>query len=168
MAASLRVVLPRCHRYLQSVLNLYDELQAVARSFDEGGVPFALCGGLALAVHGHPRATKDIDFIIRPEDSELARKLARTCGFTLSSLPMKFSQSGVEMERVSKIVDGDILMLDLLLANDVLRPVWEGRERVPWGSGTLPVVSRAGLISMKLAAGRPQDLADLARLQESE
>lgn len=155
-------------RYAGAVLNLYSELEALARSFDQAGVPWALCGGMALAVHGHPRATKDIDVIVRPEDVELAKKVARSCGFTLTSLPIKFAASGVEMERVSKIVGQELLMLDLLLANDVLLPVWEDRRRLPWRSGELPVVSRGGLISMKLAAGRPQDLADLAKLQESE
>jgi hypothetical protein len=110
------------------MVSLYEELDALARNLGAAGVEFALCGGVA-----------------------------RSCGFTLSSLP-----------RVSKVVGSDVLMLDFLLAEDALRPVWESRERLPWREGTLPVVSRAALVSMKLAAGRPQDLADLARLQESE
>ena len=150
------------------MLNLYEELRALALAFDAAGVEFALCGGLALAVHGHPRATKDIDLVVPREQVPLAKGVARACGFVLSALPMKFSSSGIEIERVSKIVGTDVLMLDLLIANDVLAPVWQSRLRMPWGAGELPVVSREGLISMKLAAGRPQDLADLAKLQESE
>lgn len=150
------------------MLNLYEELRALALAFDAAGVEFALCGGLALAVHGHPRATKDIDLVVPREQVPLAKGVARACGFVLSALPMKFSSSGIEIERVSKIVGADVLMLDLLIANDVLAPVWQSRLRMPWGAGELPVVSREGLISMKLAAGRPQDLADLAKLQESE
>lgn len=149
------------------MVNLYDELVALARALDAAGVEFALCGGLALAVHGHPRATKDIDLVVRREDVALVKAVARACGFVLESLPMRFESSGVELERVSKVVGADVLMLDLLIANDVLRPAWESRVRVAWGGGELPVVSRQGLIAMKVAAGRPQDLADLARLQES-
>lgn len=148
--------------------SLYEELRTVAAALETAGIEFALCGGLALAVHGHPRATKGIDLIVRREDLGRVRSVARACGFVLESLPMKFSGSGIEIERVSKIVGADVLMLDLLIANDVLAPVFESRVRVPWGDKELPVVSRAGLISMKLTAGRPQDLADLARLQESE
>lgn len=153
---------------LRGVLNLYEELENVTRALTEGGVEFALCGGLALAVHGHPRATKDIDLLVRPEDLQLAKNIARTCGFVLSALPIKFSGSGIELERVSKIIGQDVLMLDLLIVNDVLAPVWESRERLPWGKTQIPVITRAGLISMKLSAARPQDLADLAKLQESE
>ena len=150
------------------MLDLYEELRALTLAFDAAGVEFALCGGLALAVHGHPRATKDIDLIVPREQIPLARSVARACGFVLSALPMKFSSSGIEIERVSKIAGADLLMLDLLIVNETLGPVWESRRRLPWGAGDLSVVSREGLISMKLAAGRPQDLADLAKLQESE
>ena len=149
------------------MVGLYEELEALAAALDAARVDYALCGALALAVHGHPRATRDIDVVIRPEDLPNARTVARSCGFTLDALPMSFAATGVTLERVSKVVGHDVLMLDLLLVNDTLRPVWESRHRVPFGAGTLPVVSRAALISMKLAAGRPQDLADLARLQES-
>ena len=150
------------------MVDLYAELKTLASALDAGGVEFALCGGLALAVHGHPRATKDIDLVVRREDLALARGIARACGFVLGSLPMRFRESGIELERVSKVVGTDVLMLDMLVANDTLRAVWESRRRLPFHGGELPVVSREALISMKIAAGRPQDLADLAKLQESE
>ena len=148
--------------------NLYEELRALATAFDAGGVEYALCGGLALAVHGHPRATKDIDVLVRREQVALARSIARACGFVLASLPVKLPDTGVEIERVSKVVGDDVLMLDLLIANEATLGAWESRRRHAWGGGELAVISREALISMKLAAGRPQDLADLARLAGSE
>jgi hypothetical protein len=150
------------------MVDLYEELRALAQAFDGAGVEFALCGGLALAVHGHPRATKDIDVVIPRAQLPLAKSVARACGFVLTALPVKFADSGVERDRVSRIVGADVLILNFVIANEALGPVWESRLRLPWGQGELPVVSRAALISMKLAAGRPQDLADLAKLQESE
>ncbi|MSP60519.1 MAG: hypothetical protein EXR72_09300 [Myxococcales bacterium] len=149
------------------MLNLYDELDALVGALDRAKVPFALCGAIALAMHGHPRATKDIDMVVRREDLEMAKRVAGACGFVLEALPIKFA-SGIEVERISKITGSDLLMLDLLVVNELLWPVWESRRSLPWRDGReLSVVSREGLISMKLTAGRPQDLADLARLQES-
>ena len=46
------------------VLDLYDELKAVLSALEKAEVPYALCGGLALAVYGHPRATVDIDLLV--------------------------------------------------------------------------------------------------------
>lgn len=59
-------------------------------------------------------------------------------------------------------------MLDLLLVEDPPDAVWHTRTRVPHEGGELSVISSRGLISLKLLAARPQDLADIARLQELE
>lgn len=150
------------------MLNLYEELEGLVAALEAAAIPYALCGGLALALHGHARATKDIDLIVRPEDLPAIKSVARACGFVLESLPMRFKASGIEVQRVSKLAGAEILMLDLLLANEGLRPVFDSRQPFHWRGRTLSVVSRQGLVSMKLAAGRPQDLADLAKLTESE
>ena len=43
------------------MLDLLEELKNVLARLEQDGVPYALCGGLAMAVHGYPRATVDID-----------------------------------------------------------------------------------------------------------
>jgi len=42
------------------------------------------------------------------------------------------------------------------------------RERIAWNEGTLSVVSRDGLITLKLTAGRAQDLVDIQSLTAAE
>ncbi len=142
-------------------------LDAIATSLDAAHVPYAVCGALALAIHGHPRATKDLDLVTLPEHTDAVKAVARVHGFTLEALPMTFESSGITVHRVSRIVGGQALTLDILDGSGPLRPVWETRERVDTERGPIWVVSRKGLITMKLAAGRPQDLADLARLEGS-
>jgi len=148
-------------------LDLRDELDALTKSLDGAGVPYAVCGALALAVHGHPRATKDIDLLVEPEQLETVKALARTHGFVLEALPMTFSGSGITMHRLLRIKGGQVLTLDLVLGDGPLAAVWASRERHETPRGPVWVVSRQGLVTMKLAAGRPQDLADLARLEGS-
>ncbi|MBI5497352.1 MAG: hypothetical protein HY904_20225 [Deltaproteobacteria bacterium] len=60
------------------------------------------------------------------------------------------------------------LMLDVLLAQPPLDAVWAARVRLPWEDDHIQVVSREGLITLKLAAGRPQDLVDVQKLREAE
>jgi hypothetical protein len=43
---------------------------------------------------------------------------------------------------------------------------WEGRQTAEMEGGRVRVVSRESLIALKLAAGRPQDLVDVQRLEE--
>jgi hypothetical protein len=80
---------------------------------------------------------------------------------------MHFSD-GVEVRRVTKIEGGDTLTLDLLIVNPQLEPVWSSRSALPTEKGPVRVVSREMLIRMKVAANRPQDVADVQRLQEAD
>lgn len=43
--------------------DLYAEFKAVVRAFNASGIPYALCGGLAYAIHVRPRVTLGMDFL---------------------------------------------------------------------------------------------------------
>ena len=111
--------------------------------------------------------SKDIDLVIDPAQLDVTRAVARAHGFTLEALPTTFSGSGITVQRLSRVATGQILTLDLILGDGPLASVWATRERHETSRGPVWVVSRQGLVTMKLAAGRPQDLADLARLEGS-
>lgn len=149
------------------MINLYDELVALVRAFDAAGVEYALCGGMALAVHGVSRATRDIDLLALPEQELALREVVRAQGYTLEALPMTFT-SGIRVKRFTKLVEGRPVLLDVLWVNDALREIWAEREHARWEHGPLEVVSRRGLITLKLTAGRPQDLADIQALSALE
>jgi len=150
------------------MLDLYDEFNKVVTLLAEHTIDYALCGGLALAVYGIPRATIDIDLLIMPESLETVMPLARELGYKKETLPMRFTDRGIEIRRVSKLDQdsGDILMLDLLLVTPAILPVWKSRKEVAWEHGTLWVVSRDGLIALKSLRGSGQDLEDISRLKK--
>lgn len=143
-------------------VDLAAELANIVAALDEAGIPYALCGGLAVAIHGHVRATQDIDLLVLPDDVPRISEIAQTLGFDLAALPMKFGP--VEISRQSKLVEGDAIPLDLLHVCDELREAFAGRICVELRGRPLSVVSRSGLATLKLLSGRPQDLADLAAL----
>jgi hypothetical protein len=146
---------------------LFDELKAVVLKLDSEKIEYALCGGLALAVHGLPRATVDIDLLTRPEDWDRLRQCAAGLGFTLPASPMSLGGGKVEIRLVSKISQQNVLTLDALLVTSALERIWQSRVQLPWENGRVWVISRAALIELKKISGRPQDLADIARLQEN-
>jgi hypothetical protein len=146
-------------------VNLFEELKELVAALEARGIDYALCGGVALAIHGAPRATQDIDLLLRPEDIERLREVSRLRGFTLESFPMEFS-SGLTVQRFTKLIEGQPLMLDVLFVAGPIETVWKDRQSAEFEGGTIRVVSRQGLIALKLAAGRPQDLADVKRLEE--
>jgi acetolactate synthase regulatory subunit len=124
-----------------------------------------VAGAVALAIHGVPRATTDLDLLVSPHDVDAVLGVARARGFGVEALPMKFSD-GLEVRRVVKTDGAEMVTLDLLLVNANLEPVWASRQRVRTERGEFSVVSREGLIRMKAWAGREQDLADIRRLEE--
>jgi len=146
-------------------LDLFEQTMQLLALLEQRRVPYALAGGLALAVHGVPRATSDIDLLVPPQQVEAALAVARESGFSVEALPMRFSD-GMELRRITRIEGDESLTLDLLLVNETLLPVFEGRRRYATGGGEISVVSREGLIAMKASAGREQDLADIRRLEE--
>jgi len=149
-------------------VTLLDELRGVLAAFDRDGIDYALVGGLAVAVWGAPRATRDIDLLIQPHDRERAMKTAAGEGFTLAALPLEF-KDGTEMQRVTKIdANADALTLDLMLVDPSLEPAWQSRTRLPFGDRSISVVSREALIGMKARAARPVDLLDIQNLQEGD
>lgn len=151
-------------------LDLIAELEALVASMDREGVEYALCGGLALGLHGYPRATMDIDVLVRPEQLADAIRVARDNGFDVPARKMVFGlRTGTprEVQRVSKLdpPSNDLLALDLLVVNADLEAVWRDRSAFDVGGHRIFVVSRDGLATMKRIAGRPQDLVDLAKLE---
>ncbi len=149
-------------------MTLLDELRALVRALDAAGMDYALAGGLAVAVWGAPRATKDIDLLILPDALPQAMAVARGCGFTLEALPFEF-QDGTRLQRMNKVdAAGDLLTVDFMLVDRNLESAWAGRQRLPFVDGHIVVIGREALIAMKALAGRPQDLADIQNLKDSD
>jgi len=148
---------------------LLEELGGLVSALDENKIEYAVCGGLALTIHGFPRARYGIDILIRAESLEKAYEIAAENGYDIRGVDMSFKEKAVEIRCVSKIDDdGEVLPLKFLLVMSQIEDVWEARENLMWQNRNLWVVLQTGLIKMKKLAGRPQDLADIERLENEE
>ena len=149
-------------------MKLKDELLKIVVRLDQAGIDYALCGGLAVAVHGHPRMTKDIDILIRPESLEAAKAALADIAYDLESGLFRFNPNTdqeSQMYRVSRAEDQHLMTLDLMLVAPVFEAVWNDRETVSLGEIAIKIVSKKGLVIMKNIAGRPQDIADIDALR---
>ena len=148
---------------------LLQELLAITSELEKNGIEYAVCGGLALTIHGFPRATFDIDILIQERSLENAYQIVAEKGYDFKGLDMSFKERAVEIRRVSKIDDdGEVLSLDLLLVTPQVEDVWQSREKLDLQTQDLWIVSQKGLIKMKKLAGRAKDLIDIERLQNEE
>jgi hypothetical protein len=152
------------------VFDLYEEFKSIIAALEERGIDYAVCGGLAMAVHGLPRATVDIDLLILADSLEEAKSVARGLGYTIEAQPMTFHKGAIEIRRLSKIdpSDGDLLMIDFLLVTPTVETAWKNRIRVASSQGSVFAVSREGLILLKSFRRSGQDLDDIERLKGSQ
>lgn len=149
------------------------DAERILRVLAEHGVDYVLIGGLAVQTHGHVRTTNDADLIPAPDPANL-RRLADallSLGARVLNPGEEDTEIGPEMLPRSTIWqfatrDGGI---------DVMHEVPGGRSyselrdkalHVQLGEIDVPVVGLDDLIQMKLARGRPVDLADVASLTD--
>jgi hypothetical protein len=129
-------------------------------------VEYLIVGGYALAAHGHPRYTGDLDIWVRPSDTNAGKLLDALRQFG-------FGELGLSKEDF--LAPGTVIQLgfppsriDLLTAIDGVDFDTGHKHRVMMNiSGIeLPIIGVAEFRANKLAAGRAKDLADLESLDE--
>jgi len=133
----------------------------------ENEVDFLLVGAYAMAVHGYPRATADIDIFVKPtpENAQRIYKVLAEFGASLDDVSISdfkvsgtILQIGVKPRRIDVITEIDGLSYD---------EASEGKEIVEIDGLSVPVISKKKLIMNKLATGRDKDRLDAEDLQNS-
>ena len=126
---------------------------------------FLIVGAHALAAHGRPRATGDLDIWVRPtgENAQRVWRALVNFGAPLSELrvedlstPEIVFQLGIAPARI------DILTS---LTGLKFEEAWSHRQMIEVEGRALPFLSRDDLIRNKAAVGRPRDLADIDDLE---
>jgi hypothetical protein len=129
---------------------------------------FLVVGAHALAAHGIPRGTQDLDVWIEPSPENAARVWKALAGFgaPLSSIAV----TAADLERPDLVVQLGLppSRIDLMTGISGIPSFSEAWARRLEGSvrgRSFPFLGRADVIANKRAAGRPKDLADLAALE---
>ena len=144
---------------------LKDELFCFVASFNDDGVEYALCGSLALAVHGFVRAGEDIDLLIPHGCIDRVIEVALQTGFAPVAVK---SKSDLFSHKLTRGTGCDRITMHLLEVPDSLSEVWHSRQWIKIGDVSCCVVSCDGLIHMKTTSGRSQDRVDVERLMYDE
>jgi predicted nucleotidyltransferase len=134
----------------------------------EERVKFLLVGAYAVAVHGYPRATKDIDFFVwaTPENaSSLIRALVKF-GASLD----KISESDFSSEGIVFQIGNSPRRIDIITSASGVdfEQAYKNKQIVFLEGLEVPVISLQDLIVNKRASGRAQDLADVEKLTSTQ
>jgi hypothetical protein len=139
----------------------------VLRALSAEGVDFIIVGAHALAVHGRPRATGDLDILVRCDSSNSLRvfKALVRFGAPMEGIdertftdPNLVLQLGQPPYRIDLLTGIDGVSFDECWTNRMIREV----DGIPV---PVPVIGYRELVLNKAATNRPQDQADLAWLR---
>lgn len=150
---------------------LLNEFDSVVGSLAKEGVRYALVGGLAVAVYGGVRATRDIDFLVHPDDAEKADKAMPELGYKRTVPDLSFKTTGMTIHRHWKMErgDDDVTVVDFLVANDKWMQDLIGRaEREDWRGLTVRVARKEDIVALKMLRGSHKDLSDIETLKEGD
>ena len=149
------------------MFDLFNEFRSLVAALDRNQIEYALCGGLAMAIHGRARATVDIDLLLLSDSLDAAKDIAAELGYNIRGLDMSFAKGAIEIRQLSKIdsESGQILSLNFLLVTPEIQGIWDRRVKAEWEDGTISVVSREGLIALKSLRNGFQDQADIEVLE---
>jgi len=134
------------------------------KSLNSNGVEYLLIGGYAVAIHGHVRATNDIDVWVKISPENAARIQRALCEFGFASAlsngdrfltPNNVVRMGVPPIRIAILTS---------ISGVEFEPCYRDKEMIRIEEVMVPVISLARLRENKAASGRLKDLADLESL----
>ena len=147
-------------------LELPQDFKELLKLFNENKVKYLLIGGYAVVIHGHVRATSDIDLAIS-NDPENAQKVVDAL------TRFGFSGPNVTSELFTKrnsLVRMGIEPVKIEILNYLEGPgfdnAYERRKTISIEDITVDVISLDDLYANKTAVGRLQDLADVENLKK--
>lgn len=145
---------------------LFDDFRDFIKLCNKAELRYLVIGGFAVSIHGYPRGTKDLDICVESSE-ENAKKLEKLIiEFGMGSLGLTahdflqhgmFTQLGREPVRIDIMVEIDGVNFS---------EAWENKRTFEYEGEMIHFVGYNELLKLKAIAGRPQDIADIAKLKE--
>jgi predicted nucleotidyltransferase len=147
---------------------LSQDYKEMLSAFNDEKVDYMIVGAYAVAAHGVVRATGDIDLWIRssPDNAKRAWCALANFGAPLSGL----QEADLAVQGAVFQIGVAPSRIDILTSIDGVEfsDAWNDRIEVEVEGIRVNVIGRSHLIANKKAVGRPQDLADVARLESEK
>jgi hypothetical protein len=149
-------------------MDLAPDFDEFIGSLTAHGVEFVVVGAYALAFHGAPRFTGDLDILVRPTLDNAQRLLTsvNAFGFPVSELTPEMI---VDRRRMLEMGVPPVQIHVMSTITGVeWDEAWSGRVEGCLGRHRVPFLGRESFLRNKRAAGRPKDLADVDALEPGQ
>ncbi len=143
------------------------DFSELLESFNAQGVEYLIVGAYALALHGAPRLTGDLDVLVKPDAGNARRVVAALDAFGFGSLGLQ----PADFTKPDHVVQLGVPPVRIDILTTLTGVTWDdaAKGRAAGRLGAVPVhyLGRTQLVANKRATGRQRDLADLEALGEA-
>ena len=150
---------------------MYPDFKELLSTLNAHKVKYLIVGGYAVGFHGQPRATKDLGILIGADVENATAVYDALAGFGAPLQDLTPSDL-LDRDRFYRIGRAPVMIEILPTIKGVeFDDAWQRRVEIVVDAETglaAPLISREDLITAKLAAGRPQDLADVDAIRKAE
>lgn len=148
-------------------MDLNPDFKDMLLALKDASVDFLVVGAYAVAAHGYPRATGDLDIWIRADDKTAPRVMRALAAFGAPIDELSEADfSGPSIVFQIGVPPGRIDILTAVTGVD-FPSAWENRMQIKLDEIVIDIIGRADLIRNKQASGRPKDFADIAALEST-
>jgi hypothetical protein len=147
--------------------NLNEDFRDLLLEFADRKVEFVIVGAFAVAYHGVPRATGDMDVFVKPSPENAQRVFEGLLGFGAPLANAGVTPRGFETPGIVYQIGQPPRRIDVLteISGVSFDVAWAGRQTVQFEGRDIHFIGREDLLRNKKATGRPKDLADISRLR---
>ncbi|PJA26411.1 MAG: hypothetical protein CO189_11065 [candidate division Zixibacteria bacterium CG_4_9_14_3_um_filter_46_8] len=147
-------------------MEVQQDFRELLELFNAHKVEYLIVGAYALALHGAPRFTGDLDILIKPEEGNALRIIAALDKFGFSSLNL----STTDLEKPDTIIQLGIPPVRIDIITSLTAVSWDeafrGKVEGLLGDVCVYYLGRDQYVTNKKAIGRNKDMADLEALGE--
>lgn len=145
-------------------MEIQKDFKELLESFNAHNVEYMIVGGYALAFHGAPRYTGDIDLFIKPDNENAQRVMDALDEFGFGSVGIELS----DLEYENKVIQLGVPPVRIDIITSISGVTWKdaSASKVKGQYGGLPVyfIGLNQFIENKKSIGRKKDIADLEAL----
>jgi len=147
-------------------MEIQQDFKELLELFNEKKVEYLIVGGYALAFHGAPRFTGDIDIFVKPDTDNAECIIAAINDFGFGSLGLKAE----DFQEPDKVLQLGVPPIRIDIITSISGVTWEeafsGRKAGKYGDIPVYYIGRKQFIKNKRSIGRKKDLADIEALGE--
>ena len=147
-------------------MDVQPDFRDLLKLFNAHKVEYVVIGGYAMAFHGAPRYTGDLDIFVKPNPENAQRIMKALGAFGFGSLEL----TAEDFQSPDRVIQLGVPPVRIDILTSVTNITWEtaaaNRIEGKYGDVVVFYMGRAEFVANKRAVGRKKDLADLEALGE--